>query len=764
MAAITVRRNVLLLPIKPLLSLQGLYHQFVEAGDPKRRPPTEDDYLIFKQGEIDVSKWKKMDARSLGITPTMVPASPYTVMHILRNRGFEAYLVGGCVRDLLLNRPPKDFDVITTANLDQISEQFHRCQVVGLRFPVCRVFIKGSVVEVSSFDTLAKDAEGKEKFLESQMPKGCDNLDLMRWKNSMHRDFTINSLFLDPFLQKIYDYNDGMKDLSELKLRTLVPAQLSFTEDSARILRGLRIAARLGLSLSKEIKSAIFKHLTSVSRLSQSRVTMELNYMLSFGAAESSFSLLHKYHLLEVLLPFQAAYIFQQSTRCAQSSVMLIKLLSHLDKLVTCDRPCGSRLWIGLLGFHLALATNPQHPFVILTFASVLYHQNWEDGLKFARRNGQSQTLVSFNPETLEPYKFLSDDEIAEKVNELVMLVLYAIDVLVGIESPHKTMEKFPDFPYSGLVFIPQNQGHNTKLLFDVIAHKVETYNKGRASFDINYDLLKRGDLVETRFALGKIILNTMGCGVDLEFDLDRDSDLNEVSSCLKGEYIVNEKEDRKQPPLPSKLDSQLASDPVGKPVATLNSIMQQKPERIGISFDPKNADYKANKPAINRSMEKLICMLESQNLEERRAGNAEVEVDRSVVEDDETGVGSLLLSVQTNCKRAIEEAGDSPAEIRKLNQFLVNFVGEQKQRKKTEYLETSTLTSSSIGTPQIESEQSKVTTRSKKVTRVVKSSINGEKRKQRVCSYCKEAGHYKTRCPKRKMDEAASLGDIEST
>ncbi|XP_035831587.1 uncharacterized protein LOC110922624 isoform X2 [Helianthus annuus] len=625
MAAITVRRNVLLLPIKPLLSLQGLYHQFVEFGDAKHRPPTEDDYLIFKQGEIDVSKWKKMDARSLGITPTMVPASPYTVMHILRNRGFEAYLVGGCVRDLLLNRPPKDFDVITTANLDQISEQFHRCQVVGLRFPVCRVFIKGSVVEVSSFDTLAKDAEGKEKFLESQTPKGCDNLDLMRWKNSMHRDFTINSLFLDPFLQKIYDYNDGMKDLSELKLRTLVPAQLSFTEDSARILRGLRIAARLGLSLSKEIKSAIFKHLTSVSRLSQSRVTMELNYMLSFGAAESSFSLLHKYHLLEVLLPFQAAYIFQQATRCAESSMMLMKLLSNLDKLVTCDRPCGSRLWIGLLGFHLALATNPQHPFVILTFASVLYHQNWEDGLKFARRSGQSQTLVSFNPETLEPNKFLSDDEIAEKVNELVMLVVYAIDVLVGIESPHKTMEKFPDFPYSGL-------------------------------------------------------------------------------------------------------------------------------------------DYKTNKPAINRSMQNLICMLESQNLEERRAGNPEVEVDRSVVEDDETGVGSLLLSVQTNCKSAIEEARDSPAEIRKLNQFLVNFVGEQKQRKKTEYLETSTLTSSSIGTSQIEGEQSKVTTRSKKVTRGVKSSINGEKRKQRVCSYCKEAGHYKTRCPKRKMDEAACQGDIEST
>ncbi|KAI3520772.1 hypothetical protein L1887_10223 [Cichorium endivia] len=94
----------------------------------------------------------------------------------------------------------------------------------------------------------------------------------------------------------------------------------------ARILRGIRIAARLGLTLSKEIKSAIFKQTSSISRLGQFRKMMQIIYMLSFGAAESSILLLHKYHILEILLPFQAAYMSQEASRSDQSSKMLMFL------------------------------------------------------------------------------------------------------------------------------------------------------------------------------------------------------------------------------------------------------------------------------------------------------------------------------------------------------------------------------------------------------------------------------------------------------
>ncbi|CAH1420103.1 unnamed protein product [Lactuca virosa] len=512
MAGISVKRHTLLSRFKILLPSQCLYHKFAEVRNKPR--PRSDKGSDFEPGEISISKWKKMDSRSLGISRTMVPSAPYTLLKILQTQGFEAYLVGGCVRDLLLNRTPKDFDVITTADLNQIKKQFHRCHIVGRRFPICMVHIKGSIIEVSSFKTLAKHSEDKEKFLVSHMPRNCDKSDLKLWKNSMHRDFTVNSLFFDPLMHKIYDYSNGMKDLLELKLRTLVPANLSFTEDCARILRGLRIAARLGLSFSKDIESAIHKHASSLLDLSQSRIMMEIDYMLSYGAAESSIRLLHKYHILEILFPFQAAYISRQTSGSEQCSMMmLMKMFLHMDKLFSCDHPCTFRLWIGVLAFHQALVKKPQDSLVVLTLASVLYHQEWKGGVEFVRQCSPSP--VSFKPEISESSDLISDDELSEKVSQLALNVLDSINGLVkDTDRMQKTKSKLPH-----LIFISKNSGHGAAQLFNVVAHNVENYNKGRSCFEMEYGLLGKGDVSETRFALGKIILNTMGCRVDDEED-----------------------------------------------------------------------------------------------------------------------------------------------------------------------------------------------------------------------------------------------------
>ncbi|PWA63823.1 polynucleotide adenylyltransferase family protein [Artemisia annua] len=504
--SITHKHNPFLTHIITLFSSQCFYHKFVEVG-PKPRARNNKDSIV------EPEKWKKMDSRSLGITRTMIPSSPYTLLKILRTKGFEAYLVGGCVRDLILNRIPKDFDVITTADLHQVKKQFHRCVIIGRRFPICKVSIKGSDIEVSSFKTLAKHSEDKERFLQSQMPKGFDKSDLRLWKNSMHRDFTVNSLFFDPLNFKIYDYNNAMKDLLDLKLRTLVPAHLSFTEDCARILRGLRIAARLGLSFSKDIEAAIHKQAPSLLNLATSRIMMEVDYMLSYGAAESSLRLLQRFRILEILLPFQAAYISRQTTEYGESPMMLMKLLSYLDKIVSCDQPSACRLWIGLLAFHQALIEEPQHPYVVLTFASVLYHQSWEHGLEFARKSGQR--IVNFEPETLDPSTFISVNEVARKVDDLAKKVIDSCNMLVDTDGLHQTMLKYPDFPCSGLVFIPKNSAQSAAQLFHVLIQKGKSCDEGRSSFEINHQLLGKGDTSETRFALGKIILNTLGCGID---------------------------------------------------------------------------------------------------------------------------------------------------------------------------------------------------------------------------------------------------------
>lgn len=446
----------------------------------------------------------------MGINQSMIPLSPWTVLKILKNAGFEAYFVGGCVRDLLLNRVPKDFDVITTAALTQVRKQFHRSMIIGRRFPICQVNIKGSVVEVSSFQTVAQNNEGKDdKFSVSQLPKRCDEKDLARWRNCMHRDFTVNSLFFDPFVNTIYDYADALSDLKLSKLQTLIPAELSFEEDCARILRALRLAARLGLSFSEDTESAIHKLSSSILSLAKSRILMELNYMLSYGAAEPSLSLLRRFHLLEILLPLQEAHLTQQAHISGQSPMMLMELFSNLDKFVSCDRPADSSLWVAILAFHMALISNPQHPLVVLTFASVLFHGKWREGVQFARQHAQEVQI--YMPEIANCSDSISDGELADKVSQLAVEVQKSVYVLSEAEILVKEMAKFPAVQCPGLVFISKKLVCSAKQIFDMLTRDLTSLRTTRASLEINYDSLKKGNVREARFVLGRIILHTLG-------------------------------------------------------------------------------------------------------------------------------------------------------------------------------------------------------------------------------------------------------------
>ncbi|XP_049382349.1 uncharacterized protein LOC125846786 isoform X2 [Solanum stenotomum] len=470
---------------------------------------------VVDAGEIDFSKWRKLYSRDFGISNSLIPAYAWTVLKSLQSGGFEAYLVGGCVRDLILNKIPKDFDVITTARLPQIKRHFHRAIIVGRRFPICRVHVNGSIVEVSSFDTRAKPTGASEKLSVPKMPKKFHQKDFILWKDSMHRDFTVNSLFFDPSVNTIYDYADAIVDLKSLQLRTLVPAHLSFEEDCARILRGLRLSARLKLSFSKEIEIAMHKLSPSIMILNKSRLMMEVNYMLSYGAAEPSLSLLQRYSILEMLLPFHAAHLAQQSNKqLSESSVMLMKLFSSLDQLVTCDRPSHDSLWVALLAFHLALITDPKGAFVVLTFASVLYHGNWKEGVNFARRHSDAASIYA--PEISDSQGSISDDELVERVTELAVLVQNSLDILTDKDSLQEAMSKFPGSPCSGLVFVSKNMRKVVEVLFDVLIGDVRSLKTRRNSFEIDYTLLGKGQTRETRFVLGKVILDTIAPGVIL--------------------------------------------------------------------------------------------------------------------------------------------------------------------------------------------------------------------------------------------------------
>lgn len=123
----------------------------------------------------------------------------------------------------------------------------------------------------------------------------------------MQRDFTINGLMLDPYANIVYDYMGGITDIKKTKVRTVIPANLSFVEDSGRILRAIRIAARLHFGFTRDLALSLKELSHSVLRLDKGRILLELNYMFAYGSAEASLRLMWRFGLLEILLPIQVS-------------------------------------------------------------------------------------------------------------------------------------------------------------------------------------------------------------------------------------------------------------------------------------------------------------------------------------------------------------------------------------------------------------------------------------------------------------------------
>ncbi|CAN6485066.1 unnamed protein product [Victoria cruziana] len=457
----------------------------------------------------DMSKWRAVDSRAMGLKRSSIGSSVWTVLNRLRSKGYEVYLVGGCVRDLLLKKIPKDFDVITTAGLKQIKKLFHRCIIVGKRFPICQVRIDGSVIEVSSFETRHSHIfEKEEAVCLPEMPNGCDSGDFVRWRNCMKRDFTVNCLFYDPFINKVYDYANGMQDLRMLKVRTIISAHVSFKEDSARILRGLRIAARLGLIISEETAAAMRDLSSSIIHLGKDRLSMEMNYLLSYGAAEYSFQLLREFKLLELLFPIHEAYLTRQ-TKLSPGGAdnMLMHLLHYMDKIFSSDRPCHCSLWVGILSFHLALVNRPQDALVVWTFCLALCLGDGREAVKLARQ--KAEMGVVYASEILQS-KTMDDEQLCAEVCSFVSSMKSSVDALTKKDSLLEAMERFPLSSCSGLVVVSLRTGRCVSELLNIFQNGIDGIQEKRDRFEVDYKLLACGDKAEVRFVLGRIIMQTM--------------------------------------------------------------------------------------------------------------------------------------------------------------------------------------------------------------------------------------------------------------
>ncbi|KAK9113357.1 hypothetical protein Syun_020154 [Stephania yunnanensis] len=465
---------------------------------------------VVAEKDVRGPEWKKLSSKDLGIRASMIAKPTRVVLSELKKKGYEVYLVGGCVRDLILRRIPKDFDIITSAELAAVKKTFAACEIVGKRFPICHVHIGGTIVEVSSFSTSRrKPGRGWIDFPRKK-PPGCDVQDFLRWKNCIGRDFTINGLMFDPYAKLVYDYMGGMEDIKRSKVRTVIPAFTSFQEDCARILRAVRIAARLGFRFSKETAQSVKNFSCSVLKLDKGRLLMEMNYMLAYGSAEASLRLLWRFGLLELLLPIQAAYFVSQGFRRRdRRSNMLLSLFSNLDRLLAPDRPCHSSLWVTIFAFHKAIVDHPREPAVVAAF-SLAIHNGGDllEAVNIARRISKAHD--SSFPELLETNDLDSDGAFINEVLALAASVKTALSMMTDETFVSRAMAKYPQAPYSDLVFISLALYLRASKIFDCVSNGREKGFIPERGRKIDYEFLALGSLQEVRHTFARIVFDTV--------------------------------------------------------------------------------------------------------------------------------------------------------------------------------------------------------------------------------------------------------------
>jgi putative nucleotidyltransferase with HDIG domain len=223
----------------------------------------------------------------------------HDVVRRLRDAGHKAWLVGGCVRDLLLGRPPKDFDVATDARPDVVTELFHRSEQVGAHFGVVLVREETTQVEVATFrsDHLYTDGRRPDRVHFETDPR----------QDVLRRDFTINALLLDPDTGEVLDYVGGRADLEQGIVRAIGDPEIRFREDHLRLLRAVRFAARLNFRIEPATMAAMQTLHSLILTTSAERVRDELIRILTEGGPRYGFELLDQSGLLCDLLPEVAA-------------------------------------------------------------------------------------------------------------------------------------------------------------------------------------------------------------------------------------------------------------------------------------------------------------------------------------------------------------------------------------------------------------------------------------------------------------------------
>ena len=225
-----------------------------------------------------------------GISRVRIDSDALKVTERLRNAGYQAYIVGGAVRDLLINKEPKDYDIATDAYPSRVRKIFRNSRIIGKRFRLVHVYFPGEkILEVATFRSLdGKDGENVYGSID---------------EDARRRDFTLNALYYSPREEQIIDYHDGVRDIRKNRLKSVIPLDTTFVEDPVRMLRAVKYSVSTGSRIPLVLKKAIKKHSLLLKDVSVSRMTEEIFKILQSSYAAPIFQRCLEMRLFEYLLP-----------------------------------------------------------------------------------------------------------------------------------------------------------------------------------------------------------------------------------------------------------------------------------------------------------------------------------------------------------------------------------------------------------------------------------------------------------------------------
>src|SRR5438067_2367904 len=277
---------------------------------------------------------------------TLSPAAS-KVCTVLREAGFSAYVVGGAVRVLLLGIVPKDFDVATDARPEQIKSLFRRALIIGRRFRLVHVMMGADTIEVSTFR--AADPNTAEKDEHGRVLR--DNVFGTQAEDARRRDFSVNALYFDPATEEVVDFHGGLADLKKRVLRVIGDPATRFREDPVRMLRAVRLAAKLGLTLDPTMREPLRELAALMDRVPPARLFDEMLKLLLSGHASACLRQLREVGLHKGLLPLLDVILEQP---LGERFVTLA--LAQTDERVLAERPVSPAFLFAALLWHEVLA------------------------------------------------------------------------------------------------------------------------------------------------------------------------------------------------------------------------------------------------------------------------------------------------------------------------------------------------------------------------------------------------------------------------